>query len=73
MTLVNLTLSPNDILLYQNQVYLADSFMTQYVNVLLLVAIFCTIGGFGTALLVNDVIKPWLVMKYIDYQYGTGE
>lgn len=56
--------SPNDIILYQNQIYVTDYFMTQYIQVLLLVAICCCVGAFGVALLVHDVIVPYLRRHY---------
>ncbi|QLC51115.1 hypothetical protein HWN40_13245 [Methanolobus zinderi] len=55
-----LNVSTTDIILFQNQLYVSDHFLAQYVQALLTVAIICSIGGFGTALLLNDVIVPYL-------------
>ena len=56
--------SPNDIILYQNQIYVTDYFMTQYIQVLLLIAICCCVGAFGVALLFHDVAVPYLRRYY---------
>ncbi|WP_135390664.1 hypothetical protein [Methanolobus halotolerans] len=55
-----LNVSTTDIILFQNQLYVSDHFLAQYVQALLTVAICCSIGGFGTALLLNDVIVPYM-------------
>ncbi|WP_135389400.1 hypothetical protein [Methanolobus halotolerans] len=61
-----LNVSTTDIILFQNQLYVSNHFLAQYVHALLTVAICCSIGGFGTALLLNDVIVPYMRSRLQD-------
>lgn len=50
-------------MLYNNQVYVTDSLMTQYTQALLITAVFCLFVGFGLARLMDDIIIPYLSPK----------
>lgn len=58
-----MNLTPADIMLYNNQVYVTDSFMAQYTQALLVTAIICLFIGFGLARLMDDIIIPYLSPK----------
>ncbi|GEM_PF-6052527 len=67
-----LNVSTTDIILFQNQLYVSDSFMAQYVQALLTVAIICSIGGFGTALIVHDALVPYLRSRVLLDELDKG-
>jgi fucose permease len=58
-----LNVTPGDILLYNNQIYVTDAFMAQYSQALLITAVTCLFIGFGLARLMDDIIIPYLRPK----------
>ena len=58
-----MNVTPGDILLYNNQIYVTDAFMAQYSQALLITAVTCLFIGFGLARLMDDIIIPYLRPK----------
>lgn len=68
-----MNLTPADIMLYNNQVYVTDSFMAQYTQALLVTAIICLFIGFGLARLMDDIIIPYLKVKALAERDDYGD
>ncbi len=58
-----MNVTPGDILLYNNQIYVTDTFLAQYTQTLLITAVTCLFIGFGLARLMDDIIIPYLRLK----------
>jgi hypothetical protein len=58
-----LNVTPGDILLYNNQIYVTDTFLAQYSQALLITAVTCLFIGYGLARLMDDIIIPYLRTK----------
>jgi hypothetical protein len=55
-----MNITPTDIQYFDGMTYVTSNFMNNYINDMLTVAVMCTLGGFGCAILMIDVIIPWL-------------
>ena len=60
---------PSDIMLVDNQLYLSQAFAEQYLQAMVTMLMIGMIGGFGLALMMNDVIKPWLIAFLEAHRY----
>jgi fucose permease len=58
-----LNVTPGDILLYNNQIYVTDTFLAQYSQALLITAVTCLFIGFGLARCMDDIIVPYFRAK----------
>ena len=58
-----MNVTPGDILLYNNQIYVTDTFLAQYSQALLITAVTCLFIGYGLARLMDDIIIPYLRTK----------
>jgi hypothetical protein len=60
-------------MLYNNQIYVTDTFLAQYSQALLITAVTCLFIGFGLARLMDDIIIPYLLTMIQAKQDDYGE
>jgi hypothetical protein len=62
-----LNVTPNDVLIANNQVFLSSALTNQFINVVLAVGFLCTFIGLGIGLSMKELVIPYVKFKLFDY------